>query len=496
MDKVNARYDRSDSARESVESRASAQRVKLRFCHGKFRVFGHYVHAQFLLLAFFEFALLGFLSYSVHFSFLKEGERLLVSDFSSVLLPVVLVSLNLCAMGLYDTRQRQGLVGVLSRLVVAIVIGISLTVVINYFFPYTYGGYAVLPVTALVSLASLMLVRALFYSFIDGKVLRRRILVLGTGNRASYIDKLRRKADMRGVDLVGFIQLNPADESFVSKERVVSSGGCIRNFAMLRDVDEIVIALDDRRVKFPVKELLDCRMSGIDVIDMLDFFERERGLIQLDLLQPGWLIFAKGFSPDVFRAFKKRSVDMLVSLGLIVVFSPFMLLTALAIFIESRGAGDILYRQKRVGRNGHDFDVIKFRSMRTDAEADGKARWATENDTRVTVVGNFIRKYRLDELPQLWNVLSGDMSLVGPRPERPEFVSRLNHLNSLYEERHRLSPGVTGWAQLCYPYGASDADSIQKLQYDLYYIKNHSIFLDMYILIQTVEVVLFKKGSR
>jgi sugar transferase (PEP-CTERM system associated) len=496
MDKVNVRYDRSDMTHEGKDARASAHRVKLHFCHGKFRVFGHYVHAQFLLLAFVEFLLLGALSYLIHISFDGNDERLIANAYSSVLLPAALLSLNLCAMGLYDTRQRQCLVGVLSRLVVAIVFGITLTIVINYLFPYTYGGYGVLPVTALGSLAALMLVRVLFYKFIDGKALRRRILVLGTGNRASYIDKLRRKADMRGVDLVGFIQLNPADKSLVSKERVVSSGGCIRNFAMESDVDEIVIALDDRRVKFPVNELLDCRMSGIDVIDMLDFFERERGLIQLDLLQPGWLIFAKGFSPDMFRAFKKRSVDVLVSLGLIVIFSPFMLLTALAILIESSGSGDILYRQKRVGRYGRVFDVIKFRSMRTDAEADGKARWATENDSRVTVVGNFIRKYRLDELPQLWNVLCGDMSLVGPRPERPEFVSKLSHLNSLYEERHRLSPGVTGWAQLCYPYGASDEDSIQKLQYDLYYIKNHSIFLDMYILIQTVEVVLFKKGAR
>ncbi len=497
MDKVNARYGRSDSSSDNRESRASAKRVKLHFCHGKFRVFGHYVHAQFLLLALLEFILLGVGSYLIHVSFAdSNANQSLTGLAASVLLPAALLSLSLSAMGLYDTRQRQCLVGVLSRIVVAIVFGITLTIVINYFFPYTYGGYAVLPVTALVSLAGLMLVRALFYSFIDGKLLRRRVLVLGTGNRASYIDKLRRKADMRGVDLLGFIQLNPADESLVSKERVVSPGDCIRNYAVSNDIDEIVIALDDRRVKFPVKELLDCRMSGIDVIDMLDFFERERGLIQLDLLQPGWLIFAKGFSPDMFRAFKKRTVDVMVSLGLLLVFSPFMLLTALAIYIESLGSGDILYRQKRVGRNGCPFDVIKFRSMRTDAEADGKARWATENDTRVTVVGNFIRKYRLDELPQLWNVLSGDMSLVGPRPERPEFVTRLNHLNSLYEERHRLSPGVTGWAQLCYPYGASDEDSIQKLEYDLYYVKNHSIFLDMYILIQTVEVVLFKKGSR
>lgn len=494
MDKVDTRYSNSSDT-PAPESRILYQRAKLRFCHGKFRIFGHYVHAQFLLLALLEFILISGFGYYAHFSF-ADTAQLDAGYAANALLPAVLVSLNLAAMGLYDTRQRQSLVGVLSRLIVAVVIGVTLTLFVNYVFPGTYGGYAVLPVTAMASFVGLMLIRALFYNFIDGKFLQRRILILGAGKRASYIDKLRRKADMRGVDLVGFVPLDAAEKSQVSKNRIVSPGGCLRDYVITHDIDEIVIALDDRRLKLPIKELLDCRMSGIAVVDMLDFFERERGLIQLDLLQPGWLIFAKGFSPDIFRALKKRTVDVVVSLGLLVVFSPLMLLTALAISIESRGKGGILYRQQRVGRNSSIFNVIKFRSMRTDAEADGKAQWAQENDTRVTRVGSFIRKYRLDELPQLWNVLSGDMSLVGPRPERPEFVSKLHHLNSLYDERHRLSPGVTGWAQLCYPYGASDEDSIQKLEYDLYYIKNHSIFLDMYILIQTVEVVLFKKGAR
>jgi sugar transferase (PEP-CTERM system associated) len=495
MDKVNAHYNESGVTHNEAEARPSSRRIKLRFCHGKFRVFGHYVHAQFLLLALFEFMLLTFLSYLVHLNFVVV-EQSAMNFTASVLLPVVLLSFNLAAMGLYDTRQRQSLVGVLSRLIVAIVIGITIAIGINYLFPNIYGGYAVLPVTAFVSFVGLMLIRALFYSFVDGKILRRRVLVLGAGKSASYIDNLRRQSDMRGVNLLGFIQLDEAADSCVCAERLVSPDDGLCVYGLKNDVDEIVIALDDRRLKLPIKELLDCRMSGIDIIDRLDFFERERGLIQLDLLNPGWLIFAKGFSPDAFRTLKKRIVDLFVGLILLVVFSPFMILTALAIIIESRGKGTVLYRQERVGRNGVIFDVIKFRSMRSDAEADGKARWAKKDDSRVTRVGNVIRKYRLDELPQLWNVLVGEMSIVGPRPERPEFVSRLSHLNSLYDERHRLSPGVTGWAQLCYPYGASDEDSIQKLQYDLYYIKNHSAFLDIYILIQTVEVILFKKGAR
>lgn len=203
----------------------------------------------------------------------------------------------------------------------------------------------------------------------------------------------------------------------------------------------------------------------------------------------------KGFTPDALRVLKKRSIDFVVSAVLFVVFSPFMLLTGLAIWLESKGRGPIFYTQTRVGKGGKPFEVIKFRSMRTDAEADGRAQYAVTGDPRITRVGAFIRKYRLDELPQIWNVLVGDMSLVGPRPERPEFVKHLQKVNPLYAERHRLSPGVTGWAQLCYPYGSSDDDSMQKLQYDLYYVKNHGLFLDLYILTQTVEVVLFKKGA-
>jgi len=256
------------------------------------------------------------------------------------------------------------------------------------------------------------------------------------------------------------------------------------------------VALDDRRQSLPTDDLLNCRMSGIDITDTLDFFERESALIQLDLVQPSWLIHADGFKRNFIRSSVKRSFDILVSVFLLVLSAPFMLLTALAILLECGGKGPVFYSQLRVGRNGRCFNVHKFRSMKTDAEADGVARWAQKEDPRITRIGSFIRKYRLDELPQLWNVLVGEMSLVGPRPERPEFVKELHQANPLYKERHRVCPGITGWAQLCYPYGASAEDSMSKLQYDLYYVKNHGLFLDAYTLIQTIEVVLFKKGSR
>jgi sugar transferase (PEP-CTERM system associated) len=270
----------------------------------------------------------------------------------------------------------------------------------------------------------------------------------------------------------------------------------LRDYCIEYGVDEIVIANDDRRGNLPLNELLDSRMSGINVIEMLDFFERETEKIRLDLLRPSWLIYADGFKRNLFRSGTKRLFDLIMSSLILLVCSPFIAVTALAIYLEGGGKGPIFYTQQRVGKNGKNFMLRKFRSMRTDAELDGVARFADKEDARVTRVGLFIRKYRLDELPQIWNILVNDMSLVGPRPERPEFVEQLVKENPLYRERHRVTPGLAGWAQLRYPYGASLRDSIEKLQYDLYYVKNHGVLFDFYILVQTAEVVLFNKGVR
>jgi sugar transferase (PEP-CTERM system associated) len=254
--------------------------------------------------------------------------------------------------------------------------------------------------------------------------------------------------------------------------------------------------MDDRRRDFPVRELLDCRLAGVEVIDLVSFLERETGRVHLDVLNPSWIIFSEGFRRDGVRQATKRAFDIVASFALVLVTWPFMLLTALAILLEDGPRAPVLYRQRRVGLDGRNFDVLKFRSMRTDAEGDGKARWATGSDDRVTRVGSFIRKVRIDELPQIFNVLRGDMSFVGPRPERPQFVAELSDSIPYYEERHCAKPGITGWAQICYPYGSSEKDSLEKLQYDLYYLKNHSLLFDMMILLQTVEVVLLGKGAR
>ncbi len=466
-------------------------------CKGKFRLFGHYVHAQFLLLLAVEFLavlIASHLTLKTALPFLYPV--LMPAPPRETLLASAFLMATMIAVGLYDTRQREQFAGIVFRLATAFLL--STLILWAWYQLYTNNlwdvkRHALFTLSALVVLT---FTRLLFYRFVDGRVLLRRILVLGTGKRASYIDRLRRKSDKRGFQLVGFVPPPSCEAIHVDSSRILDTGKTFCDFSLAKEVDEIVIAVDDRRQKLPIDELLDCRMSGIEVTDAIDFFEREMALIHLDLVQPGWLMYADGFKRDLLRDLVKRSFDLLVSCTLLLLSSPISLLAVLAIYLEDRGSGGVLYRQERIGLNGAPFEVLKFRSMRPDAEADGRARWAQKEDPRVTRVGKFIRKYRIDEIPQLWNVLRGDMSLVGPRPERPHFVSRLMEINPLYRERHRVKPGLTGWAQLSYPYGSSDQDAMQKLQYDLYYVKNASLFFDVLILMQTVEVVLFRKGAR
>jgi sugar transferase (PEP-CTERM system associated) len=281
-----------------------------------------------------------------------------------------------------------------------------------------------------------------------------------------------------------------------SSEIPESADSSITDLALTWHADEIVVALDDRRGNLPVRDLLDARLAGIDVLDLSEFLERETGKIRVDLLKPGWLVFSPGFRTGRFRSFAKRVLDVLASLSLIVLTTPLILVVAIAIKLEDGLAAPLLYLQTRVGRGGRPFRVMKFRSMSADAEADGKARWATVNDKRVTAIGRIMRQYRIDEIPQLFNILRGEMSLVGPRPERPEFVEELQQTIPFYSVRHTVKPGLTGWAQLKYTYGATEEDALEKLQYELYYLKNHSLVLDLLIILQTVEVVLWGKGAR
>ena len=487
-----------NSATGEARRQTPRRRFAFHCCKGRFQVLGHYVNIQFLLLGVVEFLAAyggGYLAMKILEPFLGQhlGEVVVHRE---LLIATATLSFGFLALGLYDTRQRERWNGILFRILLALVFSALALMVLDRLLPYiswtdaqglAYGIGAVIPILA---------IRPLFYRYIDGRILLRNVLVLGAGRRAGYIQGLRRKADRRGFRLLGFVATPDCQDIQVDRDKLLNSNGAFCVDALALGADEIVIAVDDRRHSLPIDELLDCRMSGLDVIDAIDFFEREQALLHLDLLQPGWLIHADGFRRSTIRAFAKRGFDLVVSLLLLTVLGLPALVTALAIWVESRGRGPIFYRQVRTGLGGQPFEVIKFRSMRTDAEADGKARWAQKNDPRVTRVGRVIRKYRLDEIPQLWNVIRGDMSLVGPRPERPEFVEQLDALNPLYHERHRVRPGLTGWAQVSYPYGATPQDAMQKLQYDLYYIKNQTLFFDFYILVQTVEVVLFRKGAQ
>jgi len=343
-------------------------------------------------------------------------------------------------------------------------------------------------------LLCILLTRTVFLMFADLNVFKKRVLVLGTGRKAARIAALARERSTRHFIPVAYLRcgLYP---TMVPAEIDVDEAdpGAIARCARELRANEIVVATDDRR-GLPVSQLLRCRVSGIHVIDYMDFMERETETVDLSALQPSWLIFSDGFRGSALAKACKRSLDIVSSLTLLLVTLPLMALACLLITLES--PGPVLYRQQRAGLGGRPFVLLKFRSMHADAEKDGAPRWALTSDPRVTTVGRVIRRLRIDELPQLWNVLRGDMSFVGPRPERPAFVDDFCKQIPFYAERHCVKPGITGWAQTNYPYGASLEDARKKLSYDLYYVKNHGLFLDVIIIMQTIRVILWADGSR
>lgn len=324
-------------------------------------------------------------------------------------------------------------------------------------------------------------------------LMRQRVLIYGTGSRAKMVGKELLRSDPT-VDLVGYYAGPNEQEAMVSAWGLLSMTNSLTDIVAEQRVDEIVVALTERRGgSMPLRELLDCKLQGVRVVDIETHFERTLGQIRLESLSASWLIFGDGFGSGWVRAMVKRIFDIVCASVLIVLTLPVMLLTALLILLED--GLPVLYRQERVGLNGRLFDVIKFRSMRKDAEKDGQPRWAAAADDRVTRVGRIIRKVRIDELPQLFSVVGGSMSMVGPRPERPFFVDSLTQQIPFYAVRHSIKPGVTGWAQVRYQYGSTVEDAAEKLQYDLYYVKNHSLLLDIVVIFETIGVVLMRKGA-
>jgi sugar transferase (PEP-CTERM system associated) len=400
----------------------------------------------------------------------------------------------LFAVGLYSTRQRAGFAGLLVRIVAAILAAAAMSALIFYLLPAFSVWRGQLALMTGIGIAVIAILRLLFERVVDQEIFKRRVLVYGAGQRARSLLQLRRRSDTRGFRILGFIPTE-GDRIEAPDERRIDRPEDLYDWALDNQVSEIVMAMDDRRRGFPVHELLECRLAGIEVVDLASFLERETGKVHLDVVSPSWIIFGEGFRVSPVQRALERGFDIVASSGLLLIGSPLMLLAMLAIKLEDGLRAPVLYRQRRVGRYGEVYDVLKFRSMSVDAETAG-AVWAQKNDPRVTRVGNIMRKTRIDEMPQLINVLRGDMSFVGPRPERPEFVQELEQRIPYYTERHTVKPGITGWAQLCYPYGSSEKDAVEKLQYDLYYVKHRSLLFDLAILVQTVEVVLWGKGAR
>ncbi len=400
------------------------------------------------------------------------------------------------ATGLYQGRIREGMAGIILRLIISFIGSGIVIALIFYLLPGLVLGRGVVAIAILLSFFVSGTLRAVFFETVDSKFFKKRVLVYGAGTTASHIDlKLRRASDRRGFEIIGYVLVDEQEQA-IEDARLILIDGTLLEYSQREKIDEIVVATSDISAQIPVDDLVNCKLNGIMVLDILTFFEREAGQVRIDILDPSWLVTSEGFHQSKVQGAMKRVFDVSVSVVVLVGALPFMLMTVVAIWIEDGVRSPVLYSQVRIGQKGQAFKVYKFRSMRVDAESGGKAVWASHADDRITRVGSFIRKTRLDEFPQLWNVLVGSMSFVGPRPERPEFVSRLEEVVPYYQERHQVKPGITGWAQLSYPYGSSVTDAYQKQLFDMYYVKNHSLFLDFLIILQTVEVVLFGKGAR
>ena len=404
----------------------------------------------------------------------------------------VIFQLTLYFFDLYDLSRISETTDTAVRIVQSFGVGCILLAGLYYSFPTLVISTKIFWIGYLFICLAIMAWRLLYYSILKKRLFSQPILVFGTRKIAEEITQEIEDKQDAGYKIAAFVGknsplYNPRNAPLVSPEESLQAT-CNQYHT-----ERIVVALDDRRGTMPIHELLSCKVRGIEIDDGITFYESITGKILVENVNPAWLVFSEGFKSSRLNYFLKRSSDLLISFFGLLLSLPVTSVTALLIKLES--PGPIFYTQERVGERGDTFKVVKFRSMGQDAEKDG-AVWAMKNDTRVTRVGSFIRKVRIDEIPQMWNVLIGEMSFVGPRPERPVFVEKLIASIPYYSLRHTVKPGITGWAQVCYPYGASEEDALRKLEYDLYYIKNQSIFMDLLVIFRTIKTVLFQKGSR
>jgi sugar transferase (PEP-CTERM system associated) len=425
-------------------------------------------------------------------------ERLAVPGLRAVapqlVFAILIVALNV-GFGLYQRNRELTTSAYLLRLVLTFAIAAALAYVIAEALPGGKVFQATLGVAVLLAIGGLLLLRHLIVMPLVGSLLPYRVLVLGTGPEARLVEASLAATHPSGMRIVGFHALEKAQRTLVSRRRIIANTGPLEETVRRLGVNEIIVAVREQRGGvLPLRSLLDCRLNGVRVTDLARFFERVHGKVPIELLKVSWLIYGDGYRQGWIRTTVKRSFDVIVSVLLLLVTLPLMAVTAILIALDGRGP--IIYRQTRAGHRGKNFTVLKFRSMAPDAEKEGSPSWASIDDERVTRVGRFMRRTRIDELPQLINVLKGEMSFVGPRPERPEFVEMLTQQIPFYAVRHSVKPGITGWAQVRYSYGATVEQAVRKLEYDLYYVKNHTLVLDVLILLETVRVVMLGEGAR
>lgn len=457
------------------------------------RVFNHYIHRQTVLRILSDLGFVVVVMLLVFFTQTGSLKSLLpMAGPQLVSLAAGMFLIN-GASGLYQKAPNFTVQQVVARAALALLLALPLAWLLFSLLPADFAQREAVRLAATVGVGIITLRRVYATAWSSSRS-HTRILVLGCGQAAQLVTNTLRQSDPNAL-VVGYFPSPNESDCAVDRNLVLPAGRSLSESARDLGADEIVVALTERRSgAMPLRELLDCKLVGVKVHDINTHFEKTLGQIRLGFANAGWMIFGDGFDQRFSRSAIKRVFDILVALLLIVPAAPIMWLAAIAIKLDSRGP--VLYRQERLGQDGRPFMVAKFRSMRTDAEHDGKPRWATVDDDRITRVGSFMRKTRIDELPQLFNVLKGEMSMVGPRPERAYFVEQLTQQIPYFAVRHSVKPGVTGWAQVRYQYGATVEDSIEKLQYDLYYVKNHSLFLDLMILFETVAVVLTGKGAR
>ena len=477
-----------------------------------FRIAGLHISRMSATMVFLEMGLLYFLAYGYYEVLASTGYTPNLLPGSAATLITVGAIIGMSSVGMYNRRYFFHMSESVSRAMVVLPLILVLIIILFVARDYAMQG-SLLPANYMLCFAAiitflpaLLLMRKVGLDVLDrSDSFKSRVLVIGTGPRAGSLQNLSRDLRHRSFIIVGYVQLSPGNGAVggapaVQPDRrgedrrpdfVVESSDLLK-FCQDHQIDEIVIASTERR-GMPVHELLNCKLHGLNTIEFCTFWERESGQIFLDDMSPSWFLFSDGFQMGKRRILIQRVLDIVAATVLLILSMPITLVTALLIKLESDGP--IFYCQERVGLRGKSFNVVKFRSMRVDAEKHGP-RWASKNDNRVTRVGAFIRKVRIDEIPQAFNVLRGDMAFVGPRPERPVFVSVLEEKIPYYNVRHAAKPGITGWAQINYPYGASVEDAKMKLAFDLYYIKNGSIFLDIVTMIQTGKVLLWNDGAR